>query len=122
MKVRYFAWMKRTVGMADEEVAPPAEVETVGDLVVWPNECTVVLSLFLHWQVLGGSRIPKSPRDSSESRRDRAEVKCDAVLGSTMTANWSQPRSVPVVTLGRRTDIRRFGTAPSLPSASRESD
>ena len=27
MKVRYFAWMKRTVGVADEEVAPPAEVQ-----------------------------------------------------------------------------------------------
>ena len=35
MKVRYFAWMKRTVGMADEEISPPAEVKTVGDLVVW---------------------------------------------------------------------------------------
>ena len=35
MKVRYFAWMKRTVGVPDEEVAPPAEVKTVGDLVVW---------------------------------------------------------------------------------------
>ena len=35
MKVRYFAWMKRTVGVADEEISPPAEVKTVGDLVVW---------------------------------------------------------------------------------------
>lgn len=35
MRVRYFAWMKRTVGMADEEISPPAEVKTVGDLVVW---------------------------------------------------------------------------------------
>ncbi|HTR87744.1 MAG TPA: MoaD/ThiS family protein [Reyranella sp.] len=35
MKVRYFAWMKRTVGVADEEVSPPAEVRTVGDLVNW---------------------------------------------------------------------------------------
>ena len=35
MKVRYFAWMKRTVGVPDEEVAPPADVKTVGDLVVW---------------------------------------------------------------------------------------
>lgn len=35
MKVRYFAWMKRTVGLAEEEVAPPAGVTTVGDLVVW---------------------------------------------------------------------------------------
>ena len=29
MKVRYFAWMKRTVGVAEEEVAPPAEVATI---------------------------------------------------------------------------------------------
>ena len=35
MKVRYFAWMKRTVGVPEEDVAPPAEVATVGDLVVW---------------------------------------------------------------------------------------
>ncbi|MBL6615272.1 MAG: MoaD/ThiS family protein [Reyranella sp.] len=35
MKVRYFAWMKRTVGVADEDVSPPVEVRTVGDLVFW---------------------------------------------------------------------------------------
>lgn len=35
MKVRYFAWMKRTVGVAEEEVSPPASVTTVGELVTW---------------------------------------------------------------------------------------
>ena len=35
MKVRYFAWMKRTIGVAEEEVAPPGSVRTVSDLVVW---------------------------------------------------------------------------------------
>ena len=35
MKVRYFAWMKRTVGIADEEVTPPASVRTVADLIAW---------------------------------------------------------------------------------------
>ncbi|MBY0323536.1 MAG: molybdopterin converting factor subunit 1 [Reyranella sp.] len=35
MKVRYFAWMKRTVGVADEEISLPADVKTVGDLVTW---------------------------------------------------------------------------------------
>ena len=35
MKVRYFAWMKRTVGVAEEQVSPPAEVRTVGELVTW---------------------------------------------------------------------------------------
>ena len=35
MKIRYFAWMKRTVGVAEEEVIPPEGTATVGDLVVW---------------------------------------------------------------------------------------
>jgi sulfur-carrier protein len=35
MKVKYFAWMKRTVGLAEEEVTPPDDVRTVGELVTW---------------------------------------------------------------------------------------
>lgn len=35
MKVLYFAWLRERTGRAEEEVSPPAEVETVGDLVVW---------------------------------------------------------------------------------------
>jgi molybdopterin synthase sulfur carrier subunit len=35
VKVRYFAWMKRTVGVPEEEVSPPDDVRTVGDLVAW---------------------------------------------------------------------------------------
>jgi molybdopterin synthase sulfur carrier subunit len=35
VKVRYFAWMKRTVGFAEEEVIPPEGTDTVGDLIVW---------------------------------------------------------------------------------------
>ena len=35
MKVRYFAWMKKTVGVPEEEVTPPAGIDTVGDLIVW---------------------------------------------------------------------------------------
>jgi len=35
VKIRYFAWMKRTVGVAEEEVIPPEGTDTVGDLVVW---------------------------------------------------------------------------------------
>jgi molybdopterin synthase sulfur carrier subunit len=35
MKVRYFAWMKRTVGVAEEQLSPPADIATVGDLVKW---------------------------------------------------------------------------------------
>lgn len=35
MKVLYFAWLRERTGVAEEEIAPPAEVETVGDLVAW---------------------------------------------------------------------------------------
>ena len=35
MKVKYFAWMKRTVGVAEEEVTPPTDVRTVGELIAW---------------------------------------------------------------------------------------
>jgi len=35
MKVRYFASVRERIGLAEEEIAPPSEVSTVGDLVVW---------------------------------------------------------------------------------------
>jgi len=35
MKIRYFAWLKRRVGVAEEDVTPPPEVRSVGDLVAW---------------------------------------------------------------------------------------
>jgi molybdopterin synthase sulfur carrier subunit len=35
MKILYFAWIRERVGKADEEIDPPAAVQTVGDLVQW---------------------------------------------------------------------------------------
>jgi molybdopterin synthase sulfur carrier subunit len=35
MKVLYFAWLKAKTGVAEEEVDPPADVATVGDLLGW---------------------------------------------------------------------------------------
>jgi molybdopterin converting factor subunit 1 len=35
MNVRYFAWLRAKVGKGSEEVSPPAEVRTVGDLMTW---------------------------------------------------------------------------------------
>jgi sulfur-carrier protein len=35
MKALYFAWVRERVGMAEEELSPPADVETVGDLIAW---------------------------------------------------------------------------------------
>jgi sulfur-carrier protein len=35
MKVKYFAWVRERVGMAEETVEPPAGVRTVDDLIGW---------------------------------------------------------------------------------------
>jgi sulfur-carrier protein len=35
MKLVYFAWVRERIGKAEEEVAPPASVSTVTDLIGW---------------------------------------------------------------------------------------
>lgn len=38
MRVLYFAWVRERVGRAEEELAPPREIETVGELIAWLKE------------------------------------------------------------------------------------
>lgn len=35
MKILYFAWMRSKTGIGEEEVAPPADIATVGQLAEW---------------------------------------------------------------------------------------
>jgi len=35
VKVRYFASVRERIGLSEEDVAPPSEVSTVGDLIAW---------------------------------------------------------------------------------------
>jgi sulfur-carrier protein len=35
VKARYFAWVRERIGVAEEEIAPPASVRTVADLILW---------------------------------------------------------------------------------------
>jgi sulfur-carrier protein len=35
MKAVYFAWVRERIGKAEEELAPPPEVATVGELIAW---------------------------------------------------------------------------------------
>ena len=35
MKLRYFAWVRERVGKPEEEIALPADVRTVGQLMTW---------------------------------------------------------------------------------------
>jgi molybdopterin synthase sulfur carrier subunit len=38
VKLRYFAWVRERVGLAEEDVDPPSGIATVADLVVWLTE------------------------------------------------------------------------------------
>jgi molybdopterin synthase sulfur carrier subunit len=35
VKLRYFAWVRERVGLAEEEIDPPAGIATVAELVAW---------------------------------------------------------------------------------------
>jgi len=35
MRVLYFAWLRQRTGIAQEDVSPPPEVTTVGELMSW---------------------------------------------------------------------------------------
>ncbi len=35
MKVLYFAWVRERIGKADEQIDPPADITTVGELMTW---------------------------------------------------------------------------------------
>ena len=35
MKIRYFAWVRERVGKPEEDIAVPADVKTVGELMTW---------------------------------------------------------------------------------------
>ena len=35
MRILYFAWLRTKTGIASEQVSPPAEVTTVGELMQW---------------------------------------------------------------------------------------
>jgi molybdopterin synthase sulfur carrier subunit len=35
MKLKYFAWVRERVGLAEETIDPPADVRTVEELIAW---------------------------------------------------------------------------------------
>ncbi len=35
MKALYFAWVRERIGLGEEEIAPPADVATVRELIGW---------------------------------------------------------------------------------------
>ncbi|WP_090709854.1 MULTISPECIES: molybdopterin converting factor subunit 1 [unclassified Beijerinckia] len=35
MKLSYFAWVRERIGLASEQITPPPQVRTVGELIAW---------------------------------------------------------------------------------------
>jgi molybdopterin synthase sulfur carrier subunit len=35
VKLKYFAWVRERIGMAEETVEPPPDVRTIDDLIAW---------------------------------------------------------------------------------------
>ncbi len=40
MRLLYFAWVRETIGLGEEEVRPPEAVRTVADLIDWLRGCS----------------------------------------------------------------------------------
>ncbi|MBA4761310.1 molybdopterin converting factor subunit 1 [Sphingomonas sp.] len=40
MRMLYFAWVRETIGVGEEEVRPPEAVRTVADLIDWLRGCS----------------------------------------------------------------------------------
>ncbi len=38
MKALYFAWVREKIGKAEEEISPPSNVATVGQLIAWLSD------------------------------------------------------------------------------------
>ncbi len=38
MKLLYFAWLRERVGKAEEQIEPPPEIATVGELMMWLSQ------------------------------------------------------------------------------------
>ncbi len=40
MRLLYFAWVRETIGLGEEDVQAPEAVRTVGDLIDWLRGCS----------------------------------------------------------------------------------
>ncbi len=68
MKALYFAWVREKIGKAEEEIALPAEIKTVGELVAWMSH-------------RGEEYAEAFSTGTVRVAIDRAHVKHDALIG-----------------------------------------
>ena len=79
MKVLYFAWVRERVGKPEEDVAPPASVATVGDLIAWLSE-----------RGEGYAHAFENPR-VIRAAIDRAHVRADAAIAGAREIAFFPP-------------------------------
>ena len=79
MKVLYFAWVRERVGKPEEDVAPPASVATVGDLIAW-----------LSGRGEGYAHAFENPR-VIRAAIDRAHVRADAAIAGAREIAFFPP-------------------------------
>lgn len=79
MKVLYFAWVRERVGKPEEDVAPPASVATVGDLIAW-----------LSGRGEGYAHAFENPR-VIRAAIDRAHVRPDAAIAGAREIAFFPP-------------------------------
>ena len=75
----YFAWVRERVGKPEEDVAPPASVATVGDLIAWLSE-----------RGEGYARAFENPR-VIRAAIDRAHVRADAAIAGAREIAFFPP-------------------------------
>ena len=83
MRVLYFAWLRQKVGLAEEEVSPPAEVRDVAGLVAWL-----------------AARSPGHASAFAQARQVRAAVNQEFAQGGQRIAPGDEVAFFPPVTGG----------------------
>ena len=69
MRALYFAWVRERIGKAEEEIAPPETIKTVGELMGWlSGQGENYAAAFAHIK-------------SMRAAIDRTHVKHDALIG-----------------------------------------
>ena len=79
MRALYFAWVREHIGKAEEEIAPPETVKTVGELMCWlGSQGENYAAAFAHIKTM-------------RAALDRTHVKHDAMIGNAREIAFFPP-------------------------------
>jgi sulfur-carrier protein len=79
MRALYFAWVRERIGKTEEELAPPENIKTVGELMGWlSGQGDNYAAAFAHIRTM-------------RAALDRIHVKHDALLGNAREIAFFPP-------------------------------